>query len=111
MVLNNFTFHNLATAIGDGAELRINNIDISTSISFSITGTALTRTVVFECQGLNGAFIPLRCFNVSTGTFTTQTSGTSDETWIADLTALSGVRARISAIADGNLTVSGKVVG
>ncbi|MDD4779009.1 MAG: hypothetical protein PHT02_00200 [Tissierellia bacterium] len=109
-VIANWVFQSASTATGNGYEYIVSNVGANTTMAISISGTATARTVVFEGKGLVGDYVAIKCYNSTTGTLASQTTGTTDEIWIADLTGLSKFRCHISSIADNSLSISGKVV-
>jgi hypothetical protein len=106
--LNILKFQDEATTTGNGEEMKIINGE---NLTLSITGTATSRTVIFEGKGEVGDYVAVRGFNVKTGVLENQTTGTTDEIWIFDVTGFKTFRARVSAISGGNLSVTGKLVG
>ena len=105
-ILNYFTFQDVATVVLEGNEYKN---DCADSITFEISGTSVSRTIVFEGLSLSGAWYPIQCANLSTITFASQTNG-SGELWQVDISGLLRFRTRISAVSGGNITIKGKVV-
>lgn len=107
------TLQNNATAAGNGTEFVPN--DSNVTLTFEIVGTSTSRTVVFEIAGPSGVYGPHAAFNVSDPTkFGPQTTGgsnTAPESWQVGVPAGYKFRARISAVAGGNVTIKGKAVG
>jgi hypothetical protein len=80
-------------------------------LTFEITGTSTGRTIVFEMAGPSGVFVSQQCMRVSDNAFAAQTTGGNDttpESWMVMVPAGWSFRARISAISDGNISISGK---
>lgn len=84
------------------------------TLTCEITGTSTSRTVVFEIAGPSGVYIPTTAYNVADPTkYGPQTTGGSDtapESWQVDVPAGFSFRARLSAVAGGNVTIKGKAV-
>lgn len=95
-----------ATEIGIGTEYKNTIGDI---ITFEVTGTSTTSTIVFEGKGSSGAYYPIACINLSTLDSDTQTTGIN-EIWQSSLTGLIGFRTRITSISDGYISIQGRVV-
>lgn len=100
-----FNFHENAVSAQNGNEYEVS---MNSVITFEVTGTSTSRTLVFEGLGISGAWYPIKCCNLSTLTLATQTTG-NNELWQADISGLVKFRVRISAVAGGDVTVKGKV--
>ena len=108
-VPQNVTFQNPGTTtIGDGTTITVGG---NKTLKVSIYGNATSRTVNFYAINANNEKIPLLGYNITTGVVAVNTSGTTSETWIFDVTALNQICMSISAISGGNLTVVGTLVG
>ncbi|MBO2943564.1 hypothetical protein JJQ72_06180 [Paenibacillus sp. F411] len=107
------TLQNNATAAGNGTPFAPENSNHT--LTFEITGTSTSRTVLFEIAGPSGVYTPHTAFNVTDPTkFGTQTTGgsnTAPESWQVEVPAGYSFRARIGAVAGGNVAVKGKAVG
>jgi hypothetical protein len=108
-VIKDWIFQNAVTVVGNGDEYIIPSVAANGTIGISISGTATSRTVVFEGKGLNGNYIGIKAYNETTGSLATQTTGTTDEKWVIGLTGWVSIRCRISSISGGNLSISGRV--
>lgn len=106
------TLQNNATAAGNGTPFAPE--DGNYTLTFEITGTSTSRTVLFEIAGPSGVYGPHTAFSVSDPTkFGPQSSGgsnTDPESWQVEVPAGYKFRARISAVAGGNVTIKGKAV-
>ena len=102
------TLQDAADATGNGTAIYMGNAD--TFKITEISGTSTSRTLVFEVcgteSGTYSAITGIRLSDLSTGTQTTS----EDEIWQFDGLAGLWFRARLSAIAGGNVTVNGKAV-
>ncbi|MBB3132104.1 hypothetical protein FHS19_006831 [Paenibacillus rhizosphaerae] len=106
------TLQNATTAAGDGKPFA--PTDGNYTLTYEITGTSTSRTVVFEIAGPSGVFIPTTAFNVTDPTkYGPQTTGGSNgapESWQVEVPAGYSFRARLSSVAGGNVTIKGKAV-
>lgn len=106
------TLQDASTASGNGTTFA--PIDGNYTLTFEITGTSTSRTIVFELAGPSGQYMPITAFSVNDPTkFGQQTSGgsnSSPESWQVVVPAGYAFRARISVIAGGDVTVKGKAV-
>lgn len=102
----NFVFQNQAVATGNGNLLTVNKNDV---ITLEILGTATSGTVVFEGLMQSGAYYSIRGIRLSDYKIDNQ-STTLNELWQLDTLGLLAVRARISAIDGGYITINAKVV-
>lgn len=106
------TLQNAATAAGNGTPFA--PTDGNYALTFEVTGTSTSRTIIFELAGPSGVYIPVTAFNVADPTkFGAQTTGgssTAPESWQVEVPAGYSFRTRISAVADGNVTIKGKAV-
>ena len=111
MVKTNVIFHNEAIATGNGEEFSIKfNYSNDLTLALDITGTATSRTLVFQAKAQNGNWINVIGYNSTDASSAITTTSTDDEIWKFDLTGYTGFRVVISAIAGGNVTVIGTVV-
>lgn len=104
--LGTFLFQSAATATGNGEIFYTSKGD---KVILEITGTATSHTVIFEGLMPSGAYYAIRGTRLSDGTVASQ-SVALNELWVLDVTSYVGVRARIHAVAGGNITVNSKVV-
>ncbi|MGG0308449.1 hypothetical protein ABEY43_06455 [Priestia megaterium] len=95
-----------ATAVGNGTPFQVG---AAKTVTVEITGTSTSRTIVFEAASVSGAFYPVQGVKTSTYDMASQTTG-KDEVWQIDVTGQVTLRARVSAIAGGNVSVKGKAV-
>lgn len=102
-----------AAAAGSGKPFA--PVDGNYTLTFEITGTSTSRTVMFELAGPSGQYMPVTSFSVTDPTkFGQQTSSGSDtapESWQVVVPAGYSFRARIGAVTGGNVTIKGKAVG
>jgi len=101
-----FLFQSAATTTGNGNLLTVYGNDI---VTLEIYGTATSGTVVFEALMPSGAYYSIRGIRLYDYTIANQ-SIALDELWQIDTTGFVGIRARISAVAGGYITVNSKVV-
>ena len=85
------------------------------TLNFEISGTSTSRTVIFEIAGPKGVYQVHPALKLGDTTYTpaTQTTGGSNaapETWEVDIPANYSFRARVSAVAGGNVDVLGSAV-
>lgn len=104
--VQNVTLQSVATAVGNGTVLNIGGLK---TLTIEISGTSTSRTVVFEAASESGTYFPIYGTNLQNQSFFTQTAG-NNGVWRFDLTGLTTFRARISAVAGGDVTVTGKAV-
>jgi hypothetical protein len=100
-------FQDAVSVIGNGIVYNVNNYNPN-SITFTIFGTSTSRTILFEGSLDNITFYPINCFNLSTSTLASSTTG-KDEIWQIAPEGLNYFRTKISAITGGNITISGVV--
>lgn len=105
-ILNCFTFQDVTTTVQSGNEY-IN--DFADIVTFEITGTSTSRTIIFEGLLLSGAWYPIQCGNLSTLVCSNQTAG-NNELWQVEIGGFLRFRTRVSAISGGNVTIKGKVM-
>ena len=104
-------FHTLATATATGEEYNIKfNYDNDLVMVVSIGGTATSRTLVFQAKDDNGNWVNVLGYNATDATSAITTTSIANEIWKLDLTGFAGFRVSITAIAGGNVSVTGKVV-
>ncbi|GAA3408422.1 hypothetical protein ACFFNY_13015 [Paenibacillus hodogayensis] len=99
-------FHDGVAAAGTGT---IFNVGGYKTLTIEITGTSTSRTIVFEGASVGGTYYPVMGIRMSDMFLSTQTTGSS-ELWQFDATGLVNFRARLSAVAGGNVTVKGRAV-
>jgi hypothetical protein len=106
------TLQDTATATGNGTPYKPSRG--TETLTFAITGTSTSRTVIFEMADPSGVYVACYAFNVMDPTkFGTQTTGgnnTAPESWLVDVPTGYSFRARISAVAGGNVMIKGKAV-
>lgn len=89
-----FTFHDVATAISEGNVVQTEGYS---TITIEVTGTATTKTIIFQGSVFSTAFYTPDGVQLSE----------SPEIYQYDLTGLKQFRANLTAISDGNVTVKG----
>lgn len=102
------TFHDAATEIGDGASLTVNGLKTLT-VGITSAGGNSARTIQFrgvDAAGNDNLMTGVKLSDLSTGSSTTATG----ETWQFDITGLDTVYMPLTAITDGIVTVKGKAV-
>lgn len=95
-----------ATAVGTGAPFVVG---AAKTLTLEVTGTATSSTIMFEAASVGGAFYPIQGVKTSNFDMQSQTTG-KNEVWSFDVTGQVTFRARVSAIAGGNVSVKGKAV-
>lgn len=100
------SLQNAASATGNGTVLTVGGIK---TVTVEIYGTCTSDTVVFEGASTSGTFYSVSGTRLSDLTVASQTTGLN-EVWQFDVTGLVSFRARISAVAGGNISVIGKGV-
>lgn len=107
-----FTLQNAVTAAGNGTPYKPSRG--TETLTFAITGTNTSRTVIFEMADPSGVYVACTAFNIMDPTkFGTQTTGgnnTTPESWLVDVPTGYSFRARVSAVSGGNVTIKGKAV-
>ena len=99
---------NSALVIGNGVAIYMGGAD--TFKITEISGTSTTRTIVFEVSNAeSGTYTPVQGVNLADLSLASQTSN-NGEIWQIDGLAGLWFRARVSAVAGGNVTVKGKVI-
>ncbi|MBD7967750.1 hypothetical protein [Paenibacillus gallinarum] len=108
--VSDVTLQNAITTVGNGNDFVA--VDGNCTLTFEVVGTSASRTIVFELAGPSGVYMPHTAFNILEPTkFGTQTIGgsnTAPEIWKVEVPAGFSFRARVSAIAGGNVTIKGK---
>ena len=109
------TFMDAKTSTGDGTVI---DIEGYSKIVIEIYGTSTIKTVNFLVAGLSEVFSPIEGFkqlNISTPTFgsTTLTNTSSaPEVWeFENIEGLKQFKCNLSAIANGNCTIKGVLIG
>ncbi|MFS0723869.1 hypothetical protein [Paenibacillus sp. 1P07SE] len=97
---------NESTAAGNGTPLTVGEYK---TLTIEVYGTSVSRTVIFEIQSVSNAWYPIQGIKIQDYSMATQTTG-SGEVWQFDITGVTAVRARISAVAGGNVSVRGRAV-
>jgi hypothetical protein len=104
--IQNFLFQDAATTTGNGNLLYITKADL---VTLEIYGTATSGTVIFEGLMPSGVYYPVRGLRLSDYTIATQ-SVALGELWEIDASNFVAIRARISAVGGGYITVNSRVV-
>jgi hypothetical protein len=100
------TFHNSRTVAADGQEFTVGAYK---TLTVEISGTSTSRTVEFKGAGPSGTLFPIMGVRLSDFSTATKTVG-SGELWLFDITGLDKVIMDLTAVAGGNVTVTGKAV-
>lgn len=100
------TLQDAAIAAGNGTVFNVGSVK---TLTLEITGTSTSRTIAFEGASVSGTYYPIQGIKLTDLSMDTQTTGTG-EVWTFEVTGLVSFRARILAIAGGNVTVKGKAV-
>ena len=100
------TLQDAATAVSNGTNFAVST---NKTITVEITGTSTSRTVIFEGSSVGGSFFRIQGARLSDLVIDSQTTG-SGEVWQFEVTGLVNFRARISAIAGGNVSVKGRAL-
>lgn len=103
--MQNTTLQN-ATSTGNGTVFTVGSFK---TLTISISGTSTSRTVLFEAADMDGNFTPFQGVRLSDLEMGVQTTGTNEK-WQFEITGVTSFRARISAIAGGNVVVKGTAV-
>lgn len=77
-------------------------------LELEIYGTATSATVEFYGAGQSGNHLPRQAVRMSD--FMTGTSGGINEAWQIDVSTLTTVQVKLTAVTGGNVTVSGRLV-
>ncbi|MGG1911792.1 hypothetical protein ABFY54_06995 [Priestia megaterium] len=89
-------------------------VDGKNTLSFEITGTSTSRTIVFEIAGPRDKYIPITAYSVNNPfIWAQQTKDRSNglpESWIVQIPDSWSFRTRITSVTDGNIKASGKAV-
>lgn len=104
--IENFVFQDAATATGNGNLLYVNKGDV---VTLEIYGTATSGTVLFEAKMPSGAYYSIRGIRLSDYTIANQSIALG-ELWELNAENFVAIRARISAVNGGYISVIGKVV-
>lgn len=99
-------FQNAAVAPATGAVLTVAGLE---TVTFEVYGTSASQTVTFEGAGPSGTFRSVSAVRLDTMATALQTIGTG-ELWQADVRGLVSFRCNLTAVAGGNVTVSGVAV-
>lgn len=99
--------HDAVTATGNGAEFDLQaNYRV---VNLEIVGTATASTIVFEAKSPSGNYYSIAGINLSTMQVGSQTKGKS-EMWQFSLDGFVSLRAKITAISGGNITVYARAI-
>lgn len=104
--IENITLQSAATAAGNGT---VFNVGTFKTLTLSITGTSTSRTIVFEVADTDGNYTPIQGVKLNDFAMGTQTTGTGEK-WTFEVTGVTTFRARVTAVAGGNVTVKGTAV-
>lgn len=77
-------------------------------LELEIYGTASGATVEFYGAGQSGNLLPRQAVRMSD--FMTGTSGGINEAWQIDVSTLTTVQVKLTAVTGGNVTVAGRLV-
>ncbi|MFA1510084.1 hypothetical protein ACDN41_12710 [Priestia aryabhattai] len=100
------TLQNGATAIGDGTAF---DVESYKTLTLEISGTATSHTLVFEGASASGTWYPVQGVRLSDYDMKSQIT-TKGEVWTFEVPGLVKFRARLSAVAGGNISVKGNAV-
>lgn len=106
VVSADIVFQDAATAAGNGNSY---SAHFANALVLEVSGTSSSRTVKFEEQGISGAWYACAGVKRSDLSFGSETTGI-DELWEFDLRGRLAFRARVSAVAGGNVTVKGRAI-
>jgi hypothetical protein len=98
------TLQDDARAAGNGTAFSVGGYSV---LTFEISGTSTSRTIIFEGAGASGIFQAIQAVKLSDFSLATQTTGNS-ELWQVDVEGLHQFRARVSAVAGGGVTIKGR---
>jgi len=106
------TLQSNASATGNGTHYTPTTPE---TLTFEISGTSTSRTVVFELAGPKGVYIVYPALKIGDTTYTPTTSATggsdtTPESWEVDIPANYSFRTRITAVAGGDVDISGWAV-
>lgn len=111
-MVKNHVFHSAITAPADGTDLEITaNLSPDANLVIDIAGTSTTRTIDFYGKSVNGNYVPLFVYNMTTGGGAIQTTATTNQLWQVSVAGLTGIRCKATAVSGGNLTITGRLVG
>lgn len=104
--VTDFVLQDSVTTIGTGTPFDIGS---NRTLTISITGTSVSRTINFEVSDIDGNFTSI--MGVKLKDLTTDIRGVeSGEKWTFDVTGLQQFRANLVAVSGGTVTVKGKAV-
>jgi len=101
-----WVFQDTISAPANGATLYGGRWD---QVTLYITGTATVSTVIFEGSDKDGNWYSIPAFKMPDYTLASQTTGIG-EAWVIDLSKWQSIRARVSAVSGGHISVVGRVV-
>lgn len=104
--VQNVTLQN-ASITGNGTVFTVGSLK---TLTISISGTSTSRTILFEAADIDGNFTPFQGVRLNDLEMGVQTTGINEK-WQFEVTGITSFRARISAIAGGNVVVKGTAVG
>ena len=100
------TFHDAATVAARGTVLTVGGLK---ALFVEISGTSASRTIAFEGAGASATYSAItgvRLADLAVATFTI----TSAEIWQFDVSGLVTVSMNLTAVAGGNVTITGRAV-
>ena len=104
---NSVIFHDEAVSASNGTELEVGGYK---TLAFEIYGTSTSRTVEFKCKSESGTLRSIMGVKVNDFSTATSTNGTG-EIWQFDITGLTSIIIDLTAVAGGNVSVKGRVIG
>ena len=105
-VLDNFVFFNEATTAGESNVL--SNPNLGSQIIVQAGGTATNIDVqIFGQTDINSDFVPLSCINMTT--FNVDSKITTAGIYAVPADGVCKIKAKVNAVAGGNVTVVGRL--
>ena len=105
-VLDNFIFFNEATTAGESNVL--SNPNLGSQIIVQAGGTATNIDVqIFGQTDINSDFVPLSCINMTT--FNVDSKITDAGIYAVPVDGVCKIKAKVNAVAGGNVTVFGRL--
>ncbi|MFS8601182.1 hypothetical protein LRO89_01025 [Priestia megaterium] len=103
---------NAATAPGNGTTFTAKNGNAT--LSFEITGTSTSRTILFQIAGPSGVYVPITVYSVNDPSKMVQqtTGGSNDvpEHWLVQVPDGWTFRTKITSVTGGNVSILGRAV-
>ena len=100
------TFHNAAIVAAQGTVLTVGGLK---TLVIEISGTSASRTIAFEGAGASGTYRAINGVRSADLAVATSTN-TSGEIWQFDITGFVTVSMNLTAVAGGNVTITGRAV-